>query len=179
MKICWLTNDKWYSKLLRFIFNEESSHVGVIFNIDGIEIAMDITKPHGDIYSAKSWFSKYRLLYQVELKLTHDQEIEVFKECETFCVMKKYDFPGYIYGMIYGLLRKLHIIKMLPVENRWAGSGDMRQEILRPILKSKIIKMVGGVPEIITNFSTGTERSAPTITAWRCAAHESQRFSWR
>ena len=148
MKIVWVTNDIWYSKMLRFLFSEDSSHVGTTFNFDGLDLAIDINRPYGSLYGLKYWFHKYRIVEQVELVLPHDLEIEMLKTVADYAVMRPYDMGGYYYGMVWGLLHKFLRLP-LPKVNKWSdGTGAMCQEIIIPILKSKTVKDTGIVNDI-------------------------------
>ena len=143
MKIVWVTNDIWYSKLLRFLFNEDSSHVGTVFNFDGLDLAVDINKPYGSLYSLKYWLNKYRIVEQVELTLPHDQEIQLLKIVADYSVMRPYDMGGYYYGMVWGLLHKLFKLPLPEINKGSDGTGAMCQEIIIPILKSQIVQATG------------------------------------
>lgn len=150
MKIVWVTNDVWFSKLLRFLFRETTSHVGLLFTINEKEIALDINNPKGDKYEARRksdnqlyWLIKYNIVHQVELDLTQEQETQLYKECEAYCVGRKYDIYGYYFGLLAGLLHKVFMLP-LPKKNWWTnGTGSMCQECIIPILMSSITKANG------------------------------------
>jgi hypothetical protein len=44
MKICWVTNEVWFSKLLRYLFNESISHAGVMTPEMTMHYMQNITK---------------------------------------------------------------------------------------------------------------------------------------
>jgi hypothetical protein len=155
MKICWVTNDVWYSKLLRFLFNETTSHVGTLWNINTVDLAIDQNRPVGSMYSAKYWLHKYRIIHQVELTLPEDKELELFKCVEARAVLRKYDMGGYYYGMVWGLLHKVFGLP-LPKINKWSRPDeDMCQEIISSLLVHRIVKDAGVIAPT-TDLSTMT-----------------------
>ena len=148
MKICWVTSDVWYSYLLRWLFDAQTSHVGTIFND---EIVVDINRPVGKKYTARSWLTHYKIVWQVELKLPPEQETELLDIVTKYAVGKPYDVNGYYFGMLCGLLNKLFRIPF-PKNNWFSEKGkDMCQEVVRPILEYPPIaaQQLGIDPEIL------------------------------
>jgi len=142
MKVCWVTNEKFYSKLLRYLFTDVSSHVGVMFDFDGISLATDINKPFGKVWDSRYWLSKYSIVWHMDIALTHDHEIELYKYCADYCVLRPYDMNAYYFGMIAGLKYKFFGCS-LPTENTWSNNtGGTCQEIVTPILQNDIIKQI-------------------------------------
>jgi len=141
--------------LLRYLFNEDTSHVGLLFNFDNINLACDVNNPTGSVYDSKFWLHKYTVIHQVELSLSHNKEIALYKECAEYCVLRKYDFNGYLYGLIWGLLHKFFKIKM-PTYNKWSNhTGSMCHEVVVPVLKSQIVKDTG-INSPVLDFSNVT-----------------------
>jgi hypothetical protein len=155
MKIVWVTNDVWYSKMLLYLFDETTSHVGTIWDINSVDLVIDQNKPTGTMWSLKYWLKKYRIVHQVELELSQEKELELFKYLEARTILLKYDMGGYYYGMIWGLLHKWFKIPY-PKVNKWAKPDeDMCQEIIIPLLKHQIFKDAG-MNSTILDFSTMT-----------------------
>lgn len=143
MKICWVVSGAWYSKLLRYLFNETTSHVGTMWTINGIDLVIDQNRPYGTMWSTKYWLHKYKVIHQVELQLPPEKELELFKCIEAHTILLKYDMGGYYYGMIWGLIHKFLKIPF-PKVNKWAKPNeDMCQEIIAALLIHKIIKDTG------------------------------------
>lgn len=175
MKICWVTNEVWFSKMLRFLFNESVSHVGVMFEIDGIKTAIDLNKPTGTLWSARYWLHKYSIVWEVELKLPHDKEVELYKTCEEYAVLRPYDMGGYYYGMLWGLLHKFLKIPF-PKYNKWSShTGSMCQEILVPILQHEIIKKTGVKADIL-DFTAMTPEM--TFDYMQKLTHDNDLWEW-
>jgi len=143
MKICWVTNEQYYSKLMRWIFNCETTHVGAVFSIGDINLATDLNKPYGKVWGLHRWLHKYTVIHECEIPLNKTQEIAMYKACCDYCEMRPYDFNGYLYGMIRGLLKKF-FNKAFPDKNSWSSlTGSMCQEVVVPIWQHSIIKSLG------------------------------------
>lgn len=158
MKICWVTNNIWYSRLLRYLFNQTTSHVGIAWDINSVHLVIDQNRPTGTLWSLKYWLNKYWIVHQVELVLSPEKELELFKYLETRNILLKYDIGGYYYGMIWGLIHKLFKIPY-PKTNKWAKPDqDMCQEIIVPLLEHPIIiESLGNFsPKLIPDFATMT-----------------------
>jgi hypothetical protein len=142
MRICWVTNEKYYSRLLRFLFNNLTSHVGVIFNFDGISLATDLNKPMGKVWDSRYWFHKYNAVWTMDVKLSEHEEIALYKTCSDYCVLRVYDMPAYYFGMIAGLKWKFFNIP-LPKVNAWsANTGSTCQEVLTPLVQTDILRKI-------------------------------------
>jgi hypothetical protein len=161
MKICWVTNEKKYSRLYRWLFKEDASHAGSVFTFGDSAIAVDLNRPFGRIWDIRHWLSKYTIIWSMEVELTQKQESEMYEACRDYAVMRDYDMPGYYYGMIAGLRRRLLGIR-LPKKNIWSrGTGSMCQEIVVPIVQHPVFRQVVG-EEVIP--STGNDgRTLATI----------------
>ena len=147
MRICWVTSDVWYSYLLRWLFNAETSHVGSIFG----EAVVDINRPVGKTYTARAWLTHYKIVWQVELQLPPEQEADLLAVVTKYAVGKPYDVKGYYFGMFCALLNKLFKIPF-PKNNGLSEEGkDMCQEIVRPILLYPLIaaQQLGLDPNIL------------------------------
>lgn len=144
MKICWVTNEKNYSKLYRWLFKEDASHVGSVFTFGSSSVAVDLNRPFGRIWDIRHWLHKYTIIWSMEIKLTEEEELEMYAACREYAVMRDYDMSGYYYGMIVGLRRRLFGVK-LPSKNAWSkGTGSMCQEIVVPIIQHSVFNRVVG-----------------------------------
>jgi hypothetical protein len=139
MKIHWVTNEQRYSKFFRFLFGEQTSHVGAEFSIGGAEMAIDLNKPYGTLWDMGYWRSKYNIVWSCEIPLSSDEEWQVFNDCRKYAVLRKYDMNGYYYGIWRGILKKF-FGRPLPSVNKWAANtGSMCQEIVVPVTQSNPI----------------------------------------
>ena len=134
MIIYFTTNEKFYSKLLRWIFDEPTSHVGASFKPEGqIELVADCTKPHGKLMHLNNWLFKHRLLCSIEINMKKEHELQAYELVVNNCVMKPYDFPAYIYGFYWGLRIKFFGHKPPKKNAESSKEMDLCTEILNPI----------------------------------------------
>ena len=134
MKIYFSTNEKYYSKFMRWLFKEPSSHVGLGFSPDGtIPLVLDCTKPYGKIYHLDHWKKKYRITYSMDLALTKEDEEEAYILTTNNAVLKPYDWDAYFYGFLRGIAARWYGIP-LPFTNRYSSDdADLCTEVLNPI----------------------------------------------
>lgn len=144
MKVCWVTNEKGYSRLYRWLFGEDASHVGSVFTFDGYAIAVDLNRPFGRIWDIHHWLHKYTIIWSMEIKLAEEEEMTMYKTCRDYAVMRQYDMSGYYFGVVAGLKHRLFGMK-IPKVNAWSkGTGSMCQEIVVPVFQHEIIKNIVG-----------------------------------
>jgi len=159
MKLCWVTNQKKYSKLFRYLFNEDASHMGIIFNINGIDLVIDLNRPHGTLWDLNYWQHRYTIVRYMEVKLSEEEELWLFKSCKGYAVLRKYDMSGYFYGMVCGILNKILGVP-LPDENKWSdGSGSMCQQIVIPLMSHPVIKNKISNLELIQNTAAKSPKA--------------------
>jgi len=140
MKLCWVTNQKKYSKFFRYLFNEDASHMGVVFDISDVDLVVDLNRPYGTLWDFNYWQRRYEVVRYMEVDLSDEEEFELFKSCKEYAILRKYDMSGYYYGMICGLLHKIFGIPF-PYENKWSnGSGGMCQQIIIPLMNHPVFK---------------------------------------
>ena len=176
MKLCFVTNDKNYSKLFRWLFNEDSSHVGTTFNINGVELATDLNRPYGTLWDLNYWKSKYNIVWSMELKLSDQEEFEIFKACREYAVLRKYDMAGYYYGMVWGILAKFFGLT-LPKVNIWAeDTGSMCQEIIVPLVQHPIFKKY--VPTSIPVVRTTAKTPGMVRKMMMDATKDNEHITW-
>jgi hypothetical protein len=144
MKVCWVTNDRYYSKLYRWLFKEDASHVGAVFDFGSSAIAVDLNRPYGRIWDIHHWLHKYTIIWSMEIDLTAKEEMEMYESCRDYAVMRQYDMSGYYFGIIAGIKHRLLGAK-IPKVNKWSkGTGSMCQEIVVPVFQHEIIKGILG-----------------------------------
>lgn len=161
MKICWVTNERRYSRLYRWIFQEDASHVGAVFTFDDrqVEVAVDLNRPFGRIWDIHHWLHKYTIIWSMELVgLTVDEEWQLYKTCRDYAVMRTYDMSAYYWGMLVGLRLRLFGGKKPPV-NAWSkGTGSTCQEIVVPIIQHPIFQRMVGNTGLLP---TGNDAKTP------------------
>jgi hypothetical protein len=142
MRVCWVTNEVYYSRLLRYLFNNVSSHVGVMFEFDDIALTTDINKPKGKVWDSRYWLDKYSIVWSMDVSLSHDHEIELYKICADYCVLRPYDMGAYYFGMIAGLKHKVFGIPY-PTENTWANNtGGTCQDVVTPLVQNDLMRQI-------------------------------------
>lgn len=133
MRLCFSTNEKYYSKFMKFLFKEPTSHVGAGFVVQGCPLIVDCTKPCGKLYHQKHWDKKYKTVYFVDIQLSEDDEKLAFYLVTDNAVLKPYDWDAYFYGFLLGILWKWGGIKP-PTYNRFSSKdADLCTEIVNPI----------------------------------------------
>ena len=112
---------------------EPVSHVGLEFAATTFSLAMDCTKPYGKVYHIKDWLKKYDLVFSMELPLSEEEELEVYKIAAQKSIRVPYDWGAYYYGFI-ALIKQFFLGTPLPKENIWQHP-DTRicTEILEPL----------------------------------------------
>lgn len=181
MQLCWVTNERYYSKLLRWFFTDDTSHVGVTFGMDddSVHLAVDVNRPFGKVYDLQHWLYKYTVIWSMDVNLSDDHEREMYKLCRDYCVLRQYDMPAYYFGMIAGLkLKFLHI--SLPTVNTWSlNTGSTCQEILVPIVQSDVMQHIE--PRLadvdFKRFSACTPDM--TMDIMKAATKGNPRIQWR
>lgn len=116
MLIYFSTNDVYYSKIFRWLFNEPSSHVGLGFFRDQESVVVDCTKPCGREHSLSRWIFKYKITHSLKIPLSEEREEDFYQIAKEYSVGKKYDFSAYYWGLFCGLAFKLFRIP-LPKKN--------------------------------------------------------------
>jgi len=129
MHIYFVTNDKWWSKLHRWGLNEKSTHLGLCFFKDELDIIVDCTKPHGKVYHADYWFTKYRMVYHLEVECPRSIEHHLLRDAIEMSSMTPYDWGAYFYYIMMVFRLKL-CGKPLPERNMWGGHGRWCTEII-------------------------------------------------
>lgn len=176
MKLCWVTNQKKYSKFFRYLFNEDASHMGVVFDINGVDLVVDLNRPYGTLWDFNYWQIRYTVVRYMEVELGEEEEFELFKSCKEYAVLRQYDMSGYYYGMIRGLLRRIFNIP-LPIENKWSdGSGSMCQQIIIPLMNHPVFK--NKIPQLglVPNTATKSPKNIQNILEQ--ATQNSESVKW-
>lgn len=122
MKIYFVTNEHYYSKIFRFLFKEPVSHVALSFFEDDLKLVIDATKPVGGLYHIKYWLSKYSVVYCMELKLRSDDEKKLCLKVIDETVMVPYDWGGYWFAFFVAIKKRLFGIPY-PKKNEWDATN--------------------------------------------------------
>jgi hypothetical protein len=134
MVIYFTTNDNYYSKLLKWVFKEPTSHVGVCLYPTGVTpVVVDCTKPYGKIYAFRAWTKKHDPVYAVQIPMALEHERYCFDTVALRSVLRPYDFSAYFYGFYWGLRWRL-FGSTLPKRNKKSDhERDLCTEIFNPI----------------------------------------------
>ena len=133
MKIYFVKNDKWYSKLMMWFEKSSVSHVGLGFFCGG-EIVVDGTKPCSKLYHKRHWFTKYDPVVEIEIPFTREEEKQAYRKVVNECLLKPYDWDAYAYAWLMAVAYKVFGIPY-PDRNPWSDSDRFWcTEIFTPIL---------------------------------------------
>jgi hypothetical protein len=134
MIIYFTTNEKFYSKLLRWLFKEPVSHVGIcLYPTGAIPIVVDCTKPYGKLYGFNPWKKKHEPIYAVQIPLAPSDELDCFEKVAMRSVGRLYDFEAYFYGFYWAILWRFFGFT-LPKQNKLSNHDkDLCTEIFNPI----------------------------------------------
>lgn len=135
MKIYFSTNEKYYSKIVRWLFDEPVSHIGLGFNINGVEMVIDCAKSHGKLYHLKDWENKYSIFYHAEIETSDQVEADLFKKAVRHNIMKPFDKKAYYWFLLAGLKSKIFNTPLPEKNPVQAAYGNICTEIIKPIRK--------------------------------------------
>jgi hypothetical protein len=154
MKIYFSTNEKWYSKLMRFAEGSDVTHVGLGFFND-LQLVIDCTIPKGSLYHYRYWADKYEVVHTLDIPMSREDEELAYRMTLSTCLLAEYDRCAYIVGL-YWLVRCKITGEDLPVKN--PGNRDnklMCSEVFVPVVG--ILKKYGVDLEYI-DFSVKSPR---------------------
>lgn len=106
MKVYFVTNDKLYSKFFLWLFNTNTSHMGLGFNIGNLDFVVDANKPYGKHYLLQQWLLKYKIIVTVEIELAPEIEDRIYNTAINRIVNVPYDMVAYNYGAFRGFMKK-------------------------------------------------------------------------
>jgi hypothetical protein len=160
MDVYLTTNEKYYSKLFRWLSKEPVSHIGLGFFRKSMGLVADCTKPFGKIYHIKQWKAKYQLKFFMRIDMSVEDELKAYKCAANHSILVRYDWGAYYYGFLMLFRRYLFGIP-LPKSNSWQTKEDrICTEIMAPlmdILKKYGIDMEGVDFAAITPFELAKE----------------------
>jgi hypothetical protein len=107
--IYFTTNERWYSRLARWLEGEEPTHIGIGLGGAYRHVVFDISKPQGSMYPAEIWHKKYRQVDAISIFAGRQLEKEIFNKLWSYCVGREYDMKSYYFFMLRGFLRKLRL----------------------------------------------------------------------
>jgi hypothetical protein len=116
MKIIFTTNNKFWSKVFRYLTKTPVTHVAFVFNFQDTFLTIDCSTDGGRLMTFEKFSSINFPVFEINLDCSLDLEVDLFKSA-VFLVGKKYDMPAYIYGIWRGLLFTLFGIKA-PFKNK-------------------------------------------------------------
>jgi hypothetical protein len=133
MKIYFSTNEKWYSKLMRFAEGSDVTHVGLGF-FDDLQLVIDCTIPKGSLYHYWYWADKYEVVHTLDIPMSKEDEELAYKLTLEMCLLAEYDRDAYIFGL-YWLLRHKITGERYPNRNLGnRGNKLMCSEIFVPVV---------------------------------------------
>jgi len=134
MVIYFTTNEKFYAKLLRWIFLEPVSHVGMCLYPTGVTpIVIDCTKPFGKIYAYNAWTKKHSPIFAAQIPMSLEDEIKCFDTVALRSVLRPYDFSAYFHGFYHGIKWRLFGTKLPKRNTKSDHEKDLCTEIFNPI----------------------------------------------
>lgn len=120
MKVYFVTNEQKYSRFFRWLFNTNTSHVGLGFHTQCREFVVDANKPYGKHYLLSQWQRKYDIIVTMDVVIPQEEEDLIYDTSINTIVNVDYDMGAYIYGAIWGFLYKFLKIPY-PTKNAWSS----------------------------------------------------------
>lgn len=111
MDIVFTTNQKFWSKVFRYLSNDRVSHLAFKFVIDGIPLTIDCSTSGGRLMTWSKFTELNDPVYVIKLETDKALELRLF-ERSLLLVGCKYDMNAYVYGIFRGLLRKIFRIPL-------------------------------------------------------------------
>lgn len=134
MYIYFTTNDKFYSKLLKWVFNEYISHIGLAFAPTlKTHLVIECTKPYGKVFALQHWLLRNEVIVAVQIPLTKEEEAQWFDEVAYRAVLRPYDFGAYFYGFYWGLRHKFFGDAYPETNAKSDPNHDICTEVLQPL----------------------------------------------
>lgn len=132
MDIVFTTNQKFWSKVFRYLSNDPISHLAFKFVIDNIPLTIDCSTTGGRLMTWAKFIELNEPVYVIKLETDKALELRLF-ERSLLLVGCQYDMSAYVYGIWRGLLRK---ILRIPLTSRNVYSHPLKfacTEIFYPI----------------------------------------------
>lgn len=133
MYIYFTTNEKYYSKLLRWLTGEPVSHVAVGFYFGAKINVIEATKPRAKLVSYKHFKSKEKLVKVLKLSLGFDDELFCYNLVLQKMVGKPYDWGAYYYGFWRCILKKFFGISFPKINRFNDPDKQLCTEVLDPL----------------------------------------------
>lgn len=135
MDIVFTTNQKFWSKALRWLLNEPTSHVALRFYVLGVHLTIDCSKEGGQLMTWYNFQKKNEIIEMISLETKHQLEAYLFRRSLSL-VGVTYDLDAYKYGFYRAILKKFFEIPF-PKINKWAKPENYAcTEIFLPIIQS-------------------------------------------
>jgi hypothetical protein len=103
MRIIFTTNEKFWSKVFKYLTGEPVSHVAMLFDVYEDKLTIDCSTDGGRLMTWDKFLSMNTLKYSINLPSDEAVDKELFHK-SLFLVGKTYDMPAYIYGIWRGIL---------------------------------------------------------------------------
>lgn len=148
MKIKFTTTDMLVSKIIRWMFNEESTHFTATLYNDQVIFQSNFFGV--DFSSFKAFSLHAKVIHEFDIPMTREQEDIVFDSLVESMVGNKYDFKALIYFGFRGLLKKFLGIP-LPKTNKWQTKDQnlctelaygLPDDVIPPGIKGMDLSMV-------------------------------------
>ena len=120
MKLVFSKNSSVVSKLIRFITNEDVSHCGFIVEPILTVIHANFLGTHAEFI--KSFNKRSTIVYCLEVPMTSEDEIELYKSYLIKNCGRPYDFGGIVYFGVRIILNRLFSMP-IPERNLWSDSS--------------------------------------------------------
>lgn len=120
MKAYFVTNDQRYSRFFLWLFNTNTSHLGLGFHIGKYDFVVDANKPVGKHYLLRGWLIKYRIVVTMDIDISPELESKFYDLAINNIVNMPYDMGAYYYGAVRGFLNKFLGVPY-PKTNAWSS----------------------------------------------------------
>jgi len=131
MRILFTKNDKFWSKVLMWTFEEPVSHLALEF--DNLNLVIE-SSSHGVKIKRSSYFIDKNIPQMIlNIPCSYDEEVNVFNCVMNYLEGEKYDFNAYFWLGLLGFRRKFFGIPLPDRNIMQSVDGYLCTEILFPI----------------------------------------------
>ena len=133
MRFVFTTNDKFWSRVARFLSAEKTTHIAIIFENYGFNIVFDCSTSGFKKQSQARFFEYNRLVSQITINASENDEAMMLSEILENAVGAEYDFSAYKWMLYRGILRKFFGVDK-PDFNPWQDEEKyLCTEVVEPI----------------------------------------------
>lgn len=139
MRITFTTNEKFWSRVARFLSKEDETHLGIIFEDYNFALAFDCSTSGFKVQNLSRFFTVNKEIESIKIPMNEREEALVMSGLLHSCVGKPYDFDAYAWMILCRIKRRFFGIKK-PRFNPWQEPEKyLCTEILNPLKETLAI----------------------------------------